>query len=114
MDSLKNIEKLQDAIATVFCSWEEIAMSNKSFDVKIFVDKDKNSYLLQHIGITKERYDSSTLAHLEIREGKIWILTDNTEQGIATELVALGIPKSQIVLAFYPPSVRERGEFAVA
>jgi hypothetical protein len=53
-------------------------------------------------------------AYLEIRDGKIWILADNTERGIATDLVAAGIPKDRIVLAFYPPAVREMGEFAVA
>jgi hypothetical protein len=46
--------------------------------------------------------------------GKIWILTDNTEEGIATELLEHGISKDRIVLGFYPPALREMGEFAVA
>jgi hypothetical protein len=54
------------------------------------------------------------MAHLEIRDGKIWILTDNTEEGIATELADAGIAKDRIVLGFYPPALREMGEFAVA
>jgi len=41
-------------------------------------------------------------------------LTTYAEAGIATELVAAGIPKDRIVLAFYPPALREMGEFAVA
>jgi hypothetical protein len=41
-------------------------------------------------------------------------MTDNTEEGIATDLVEVGIPKSQIVLGFYSPSLRRDGEFAVA
>jgi hypothetical protein len=60
------------------------------------------------------RQAARILAHLEIRDGKIWVLTDSTEQGIATELVEAGIPKDQIVLGFYPPKVRQRGEFAAA
>jgi hypothetical protein len=113
---MDSINIFRDAIFKVFHSWEELAQNNnsKSFHGKIFINKEKDNYLLQHVGLSKERYDSTTLAHLEIRDGKIWILTDNTDQGIAPELVALGIPKAQIILAFYPPSVRERGEFAVA
>ena len=53
------------------------------------------------------------MAHLEIRNGKIWLLTDNTEDGIATELIAEGVPKDRIVLGFYSPETREMGECAV-
>ncbi|MBV7334508.1 XisI protein [Chloroflexi bacterium TSY] len=46
--------------------------------------------------------------------GKIWIEIDWTEEGIATELVAAGVPKEDIVLAFHHPSMRQYTEFAVA
>jgi len=35
-------------------------------------------------------------------------------KGVATHLAAAGIPKDRIVLGFYPPALREMGEFAVA
>ena len=37
-----------------------------------------------------------------------------TEEGIATELLNLGVPKEDIVLAFYPPQERKFTEFATA
>ena len=46
--------------------------------------------------------------------GKVWIERDNTEDGVAPELVQAGIPKSQIVLAFRSPEVRKHTEYAVA
>ena len=54
------------------------------------------------------------LVHIDIVAGKVWIEKDNTESGVAAELVQAGIPKSQIVLAFRPPEVRQLTEFAVA
>jgi len=54
------------------------------------------------------------LVHIDIRDGKLWIQRDGTEQGIATELVAAGIPKDAIVLAFHPPEIRPHTEYAVA
>jgi hypothetical protein len=78
------------------------------------MDRDRDRYVLLMVDLANDHFRSRTMAHLEIREGKIWILTDNTEEGIATELVNAGIPKDQIVLGFYPPSLREMGEFAVA
>jgi hypothetical protein len=111
MDSLN---PLRDAIRRVFASWEELARQGVGFHVVTFLSPESDRYLLQQVRTEGERYDSYTLAHLEIRDGKIWVLTDSTEQGIATELVEAGIPKDQIVLGFYPPKVRQRGEFAAA
>jgi hypothetical protein len=54
------------------------------------------------------------LVHIDILDGKLWIQRDGTEQGIATELVAAGIPKDAIVLAFHPPEIRPHTEYAVA
>ncbi|NES83455.1 MAG: XisI protein [Moorea sp. SIO2B7] len=36
-----------------------------------------------------------------IRDGKIWIHYDGMEDGITDELVAAGVPKDRIVLAFH-------------
>ncbi|MGK7943847.1 MAG: element excision factor XisI family protein, partial [Microcystaceae cyanobacterium] len=43
-----------------------------------------------------------------------WIEEDWTEEGIATELVREGVPKEDIVLAFYDPDARKFTEFASA
>jgi hypothetical protein len=51
--------------------------------------------------------------HLDIKKGKIWIQYDGTEVGIADELVKLGVPKKDIVLAFHDPLLREYTGFAV-
>lgn len=42
------------------------------------------------------------------------LTTNNLDKSVATELAAPGVPKDRIVLAFYPPTLREMGEFAVA
>jgi hypothetical protein len=53
--------------------------------------------------------------HLDILNGKVWIQRDGTEDGIADELEAAGIPRSDIVLAFHPEKDRALiPEYAVA
>lgn len=51
--------------------------------------------------------------HIELQNGKFWIHCDGTEHGIANDLLALGVPKERIVLAFQHQTRRESGEFAV-
>ena len=57
-------------------------------------------------------YVYGTIIHVDIRDGKIWIQRDFTEEGVASELVDLGVPKTDIVLGFKPPSMRQFTDFA--
>jgi XisI protein len=52
--------------------------------------------------------------HVEIVNERVWIQLDNTEDGIAEELIAAGIPKQDIVLGFHEPEIRPYTGFAVA
>lgn len=51
--------------------------------------------------------------HVDIKDGKIWVQHDGTEDAIADQLVALGVPKQDIVLAYHAPHVRQYTDFAV-
>ncbi|MGB3512910.1 MAG: element excision factor XisI family protein [Microcoleaceae cyanobacterium] len=55
-----------------------------------------------------------TLIHIDIIDQKIWIQQDGTEEGIANELVHLGISPQQIVLAYKTPERRKITDFAVS
>jgi hypothetical protein len=109
-----NLSELREAIALVFTSWEAFPGSAAKFKIVGVKDEPNDRYVLEHVDFDGERYNTRLLANLEIRDGKIWILTDNTEEGIATELFASGVPKQQIVLGFYSKALRETGDFAVA
>ncbi len=49
---------------------------------------------------------------MDIKNGKIWIQHDGTKDGVADDLVELGVPKEDIVLAFHPPYKRKYTGFA--
>ena len=44
-------------------------------------------------------------------DGKIWVQRDFTEPSITEQLVAKGVPTSNIVLGFHPPYKRRFTEF---
>ena len=56
----------------------------------------------------------SISVYVRIKNEKIYIEEDWTEEGIATELLREGVPKEDIVLAFHDPETRKLTEFAVA
>lgn len=50
---------------------------------------------------------------VDIKNGKIWVQHDGTEDAIADQFVARGVPKQDIVLAYHAPHVRQYTDFAV-
>jgi hypothetical protein len=83
-------------------------------ETQLIFDTERDHYQLVHAGWHRNRRMYGCILHLDIRDGKIWIQHDGTEIGIANELVALGVPKEDIVLAFQAPSKRPYTGFGVA
>ncbi len=108
------VDTLREAIGRVFAEWEKLPRMPSDWKIVSVQDAPHDRYTLQNVSFAGDRYDARLLAYLEIRDGKIWVLTDNTEEGIASELVAEGVPKDRIVLGFYSLPLRQVGEFAVA
>ncbi|MEW5988547.1 MAG: XisI protein [Chloroflexota bacterium] len=77
-------------------------------------DDERGHYMLITAGWTKKERLRYTTLYVRLRNGKIWIEEDWTEEGIATDLVRAGVPKEDIVLGFQPPEMRPYTEFAVA
>lgn len=51
--------------------------------------------------------------HVDIKDGKIWVQHDGTEDAIADQLVKRGVPSQDIVLAYHSPTMRQYTDFAV-
>lgn len=77
-------------------------------------DRDQDRYLLVTVGWDSRLRVHTCLVHIDLIDDKVWIQRDNTEAGIARELVAAGIPKDRIVLGFRPPEVRPYSDYATA
>ena len=77
-------------------------------------DEARDNYLITFTGWHNNRRHRSDYIFVRIRNDKIWVEEDWTEEGIANELVRAGVPKEDIVLAFHPPELRHLTEFAPA
>jgi len=77
-------------------------------------DDTRQSYLILDSNWYGHEYIHHTPIHIDIIKDKIWIQYDDTEEGIATDLLESGISAQEIVLGFRPPNLRQYTEFAVA
>lgn len=82
-------------------------------EVKIIRDLESGNYLVILAGWNDGSRVYGISVHIELKNDKIWIQQDRTDTGIAQELVELGVPKTDIVLAFKSPFTRKFTEYAV-
>ena len=111
MDKLVSYRR---ALQKIIAHHAQYTPSHGQIETIPICDEVHDNYLLMDIGWDRTGRVHTVAFHLRIRDSKIWIEWDGTESGIAQELLNAGIPKEDIVLAFYRPKRRELTEFAVA
>jgi XisI protein len=111
MDKLTEYPKLIKRILT-----EYVELSNRypNSDIETFliVDESKAHYIWMNLGWQNGDLVTGMTVYVRIQDGKFWIEEDRTEDGIATDLVRVGVPKEDIVLAFHEPKMRKYADFA--
>jgi hypothetical protein len=69
---------------------------------------------LVHVGWHGDRRIYGCILHLDIRDKKIWLQHNGTENDIAAGLVEMGVAKTDIVIGFHSPFKRQFTEYAVS
>jgi len=82
-------------------------------ELETIFDTAHDHYQLLSVGWNNYERIHGSILHVDIRNDKIWIQYDGTEEGIANRLVEMGVPRDDIVLAFHPPYKRQYTNFAV-
>ncbi len=116
MDGLETngLELLRNTVERILTEYAEFLGDDGISVCELVFDRWHDRYLLVEAGWENGHRIYGTLLHVDIKDGKLWIQHDGTEDGIADELVTAGIPKERIVLAFRPASLRAHTEFAAA
>jgi hypothetical protein len=83
-------------------------------DPVLAFDEIRDHYFWLQVGWDRTGRTCGSTVYIRIRDEKIWVEEDLTEDGITNDLLEAGIPKSDIVLGFHHPKERALTEFAVA
>jgi XisI protein len=111
MDSL---EPLRDVVEKVLKDYADFLGNDAQVEIELVFDRESDRYLLVETGWQNGYRIYGTFLHIDIINNKLWIQHDGSEEGVALELLAAGIPKEQIVLAFKPLEERKHTEFAIS
>lgn len=110
---MAKVDQYRQLIQNLLIKYSEIKSINEDVEAQIIFDCEREHYQLVHAGWSNKRRVYGCVVHLDIKNEKIWIQHDGTDIGIANELVARGVPKTDIVLAFQSPFKRQFTEFAL-
>lgn len=77
-------------------------------------DEVRDHYFWVQVGWNQTGRTCGSTVYIRIKDGKVWIEEDLTEDGVTNDLLEAGIPKQDIVLGFQHPRERALTEFAVA
>ncbi|AOX03486.1 XisI protein [Moorena producens PAL-8-15-08-1] len=110
---MDKLNQYREAIKKILTDYSKIKPSFGDIDRYTSFDLENDHYQIISVGWEEHRRVYGCLIHIDIINDKIWIQYDGTEYGVANELTDVGIPKSDIVLAFHTPFMRQYSDFAV-
>jgi len=110
MDKLNHYRQL---IPQIISQYAEMKPSQGDIQVYTSIDLENDHYQVFHAGWDGYTRIFGAIIHIDLIADKIWIQYDGTEVGVANDLVSVGVPKEDIVLAYHSPFMRQYDGFAV-
>ena len=112
-DKLEQYQIAIKQVLTEYHNWVSGA-ANLTDESCLIFDDNNHHYVWGFLGWDGKKRTNNIQVNIRIKNDKIWIEEDWTEEGIANELMKLGISNLDIVLAFHPPEERKYTAFATA
>ena len=110
---MDKVDRYRDIVRRLIHEYAGYKVSHGEIQAEAICDPEHDHYEVMHVGWDGSRRVHGSVIHIDLRGGKVWLQHDGTDRAIAEELVAAGIPKEDIVLAFHPARLRQHTGYAV-
>jgi hypothetical protein len=110
---MDQLERYRNIIQQLLEDYAQFGAGDKFVEIQLLADTVRDHYQLMHVGWQNERRIYGCILHLDIKDGKIWLQHNGTEYDIPAQLVAMGVPKTDIVVGFHSPFKRQFTDYAV-
>jgi hypothetical protein len=110
---MDKLERYRDIVRRLIEEYARYKPAHGQIETEAIVDREQDHYEVMHVGWDGRRRVHGSVVHIDIADGKVWIQYDGTSRPVAEELVAMGIPREDIVLAFHPAELRPLTSYGV-
>ena len=111
---MEKIAHYQQIIKSILNDYIATMQSNLDEEIYLVEDPYKMNYLIYHNAWKHSSRSYGCILHVRIKNEKVYIEYDGTDEGFADVFAEAGIPNHDIVLAFHAPAKRPYTGFAVA
>jgi XisI protein len=109
------LEHYRRVITKILTDYHQMMkLSDSDVESLLALDDQRDQYLWLRSGWEGKKRVQHIVIYLRIKNDKIWVEEDMTDLCVVDDLLEAGVPKSDIVLGFQPPSKRPLTEFAIA
>ena len=108
------LSRYREIIQNTLLDYASIPYAYGDIQTEAIFDQERDHYALVNVGWDQNQRVHGSLIHIDLIKDKIWIQCDNTEHGVAADLVRAGIPREHIVLGFRPARIRRHTVYAIS
>jgi hypothetical protein len=111
---MDKVSSYRQIIQDILTAHGQIQPAYGEIEMQILFDTLRDRYQVLRAGWLQKKRVYGVLIQIDLKGETIWIQYDGTEVGVANELIARGVPKENIVLAYHSPFLRQYDGFAVS
>lgn len=111
---MDKLEKYREYVEQLITGYANSDQNKENVEVQLIMDTVRDHYQWMNVGWEGFKRVYNCLIHLDIKDGKIWIQQNWTEDDLAADLVEMGVPKEDIVLGLHAPYKRPYTDYGVA
>ena len=104
----------RQAVRQLLSRCTEGKTSNSEIEVQLVFDEERGHYQWIELGWEGHLRVYRCFVHFDIREGKIWLQRNMTDQDLAEDLIEMGVAREDIVLGLQPHYKRPYTDYGVA
>jgi len=111
---MEKVAQYRQYVQTLLSQYVADDLSTNEVEVQLIFDTERDHYQSMNVGWQQFNRIYRCIVHFDIKDGKIWLQQNLTDQNPAAELVEMGVPKEDIVLGLHAPFKRQYTDHGAA
>lgn len=111
---MDKVAQYREYVQTLLSQYAKDDVSDDEVEVQLILDTERDHYQWMNVGWQQLNRVYRCIVHVDIKDGKIWLQQNLTDQNPAEDLVEMGVKREDIVLGLQPPYKRQYTEYGAA
>ncbi|WP_088892065.1 XisI protein [Leptolyngbya ohadii] len=111
---MDKIAQYRNSVQALLSQYAKNDAVEEGVEVQLIFDTERDHYQWMNVGWQEFDRIDLCIVHLDIKDGKIWLQQNLTDQNPGEDLVAMGVPRENIVLGLQPPYKRPYTDYGAA